>query len=560
MCLICEREFAAASAAASERAPQFWADEPQYAPTLTLNALIGDEANGRWNAYVGVGTAAFVTFNFLKSVPLYDSVAARPGFQAFSAAQEMSARAALQKWSDISGITFLEVQTTTAADIRFGMHNFSGTVNDGFSGYAYYPNVFPNSNFRSEIGGDVYINTINNSTDSLSSGGGFHLLLHEIGHAIGLKHPFSGSALLPSNQNNTSFTVMAYDGARQASPQALDIEAIQYLYGNTDPSFFWDYFNETLTIYGYDTAETKIGSQLNDIVVGLAGDDIIYGLAGDDWLFGGDGNDVVFGGKGNDVLYGDTFSNEAGSDNLNGEEGNDILIGGTSLDILNGGDGNDWLFGSGGNDIGKGGTGDDVFYGDLFPGETGNDFAEGEAGNDVLIGGEGDDVLYGGTAASDYNSGDDWLFGSNGNDQLYGGDGNDTLYGDLFSGEAGNDLLVGGDGNDFLWGGPGDDTLNGGTGTDNMFGGSGRDTFVFTSTFSALRDVINDFSVGAGGDLIDLRGSGFGGLSFTSFAATYIRQSGANTVIDFDGSGTNYEITLLNVNKASFISGNILLI
>lgn len=493
----------------------------------------------RWNGITAVGQPAFVTFSFASAVASYDSASARPGFLAFNEEQRTVARAALQAWSSVSGVVFLEVADSSDAQMRFAFHNFSSTSNTGYAGYAYYPSNWSDGPTGS-VAGDIWLNTASN-LGNLSDVGGRHILLHEIGHAIGLKHSFEGTARLYGADDTIATTVMSYSGAPTGNLGPLDVAAVGYYYGTYQPSYFYDGPNATLTLYGRAIAETIRGSELNDIVVGYGGADFIVGAGGSDWLFGGDGTDYIDGGTGNDVLYGDTFADESGADTLTGGSGNDILIGGNQGDSLTGGTGDDWLFGSDGADGGYGGDGNDVFYGDLFSGELGNDFAQGEQDNDTLIGGAGDDTLYGGfSGTNDYDTGADWLFGSDGNDTLYGGYGNDVLYGDLFAGEFGNDTLIGGYGSDILSGGP------------------GRDIYVFRSSGEADRDMIYTFQAGAGGDILDLRNVFSPGFSFASFL-NLVRQEQGYSVIDFDGAGSRYEVSLIGVSKAALLSENVLL-
>jgi len=108
-----------------------------------------------------------------------------------------------------------------------------------------------------------------------------------------------------------------------------------------------------------------------------------------------------------------------------------------------------------------------------------------------------------------------------------GGDGADSLqaiaagsrlYGhggdDLLQGAGGSDLLRGGDGNDGLDGGAGIDLLIGGRGNDILIGGADSDVFRWEfgdqgTAAAPATDVIVDFNatatVGAGGDVLDLR-------------------------------------------------------
>ncbi|WP_203440790.1 calcium-binding protein [Microvirga sp. VF16] len=133
---------------------------------------------------------------------------------------------------------------------------------------------------------------------------------------------------------------------------------------------------------------------------------------------------------------------------------------------------------------------------------------------------DGDNLLSGGAGADRLTSGagDDWLIGRDGNDRLDAGMGNDGL-----DGGAGNDWLYGGDGDDILVGGDGDDILSpgagsnvilGGYGNDRIdlqgqniiVGGDGADRYSLNDFVEAVTtpDVIRDFEVGYGGDILDL--------------------------------------------------------
>lgn len=83
-------------------------------------------------------------------------------------------------------------------------------------------------------------------------------------------------------------------------------------------------------------ADTLVGTELRDTLIGNGGNDLLSGMESKDTLHGGSGNDILNGGQGDDDLY--------------GEANNDILHGGANDDRLFGNEGSDKLFGNAGND------------------------------------------------------------------------------------------------------------------------------------------------------------------------------------------------------------------
>ena len=278
-----------------------------------------------------------------------------------------------------------------------------------------------------------------------------------------------------------------------------------------------------------------VGTDLDDVIQGVAGADFVTAAGGDDLIvtdggndtidagagrdevWAGDGADSVLGGDGDDAIYGgagaNTINGGAGADLIAGGDGAERLFGGAGddtidagagADTVDAGDGNDLVWAGDGADSVLGGAGDDVLFGgavantidggvgaDLISGGSEADRLLGGAGNDTIYGGDGADVIDGGADADRIWAGDgnDSVLGGAGNDQisgeagantLNGGDGNDTLVGDADSdrllGGLGDDVIYGGDGSDIAFGGDGRDLLEGGGGNDTLDGGNGADT------------------------------------------------------------------------------------
>ena len=499
-------------------------------------ALISGQS---WSSHNGAPIV--VTYSFETSAPGYltdysgFTQAFANTFQAFTMGQQNTTRQALQEWADASGIIFVEVPAGQG-DIRFGNYSFS--ENDrmsGFRGYAYYPNrhVDDFGAYESEVGGDVFIDIGTMSNMSYS------LILHEIGHAIGLEHPHDGEIQLLDQYDNGTYTVMSYnrDGPNSGMG-TFDHDATVFMYGpkniSLDPAedltkfnynggsmtLFQTWGDEDSDVFGSGVKDVIKAGAGDDNVAGFSGNDLLRGGTGDDALFGGKGNDTLIGGAGDDRMYGGSHFNDSGTgndtasyaavradlmvnlavsqwngstyyhahstasgfdelvdiNNVIGGAGADWIRGNNGKNELRGGGNDDTLLGAGGNDTLKGGGG-----ADSMTGARGNDRLFGQGGADTLMGGKGKDVLNGGGGSDELQggSGADFLKGGSRADLLEGGAGRDRMFGnshnDTLLGQGGNDLLNAGGGRDLLEGGSGRDTLKAGTGHDTLNGGTGND-------------------------------------------------------------------------------------
>lgn len=146
---------------------------------------------------------------------------------------------------------------------------------------------------------------------------GYWTALHEIGHAIGLKHPFDGNPTLKASEDNNANTVMSYtDKGNLSSLGSFDVAAVRHLYGAPEakasaPVQWFQGPGGSMLITANDQDNYVLGSVGRDVVFGGGGGDYIKLDAGDDYVVAGAGNDAVFGNDGADVLYIGKLSSQA---------------------------------------------------------------------------------------------------------------------------------------------------------------------------------------------------------------------------------------------------------
>lgn len=430
----------------------------------------------------GLGSGVSLTYSVVRGTPYWINPYSdndEPGFfgsggwSSISSAQESAFEKALQTIATVANIQFQEVDDNqaTVGDIRIAK---STNISDDNSAWAYIPGDHP-------AGGDIWLNADDFTSAETAALGTFefHILIHETGHALGLKHPFESEDTSPSVLNsdfdNIFFTVMSYTydlgdegftpDRYPTTPMLLDIQALQYLYG---PNTSFNSGNTTyvfnssgtyfLTLWdggGTDTIryESSIGGEI-DLREGYwsqLGQPIEYRNSAGAFQYEVDETVMIayganienaIGGNGPDHLIGNDLGNTlqggAGNDTLEGWDGNDYLVGGAGVDTMYGDDGNDRYLIDSPNEINK----------SII-----------DAGTDTVI------------SITSYN------LGSQQENLTISGAAN--LNG---TGNALGNVMIGNSGANTLTGGLGNDFLNGGAGNDLLRGGAGNDTYVIDSS------------------------------------------------------------------------------
>lgn len=445
-------------------------------------------------------------------------------FQSLNSMQQNAARSALAQWASVCNLNFMET-TGGSGSIRFGTSSLPETS------WAYYPS-------SGDKGGDVWFGNSTSNAPSYPDVGtyGYATYIHEIGHALGLKHPHdTDGAVANSKIDSMEYSIMSYksyvgasikngyangDDSYATGPMISDIAAIQYMYGAN-----YNY-NSGNTVYKFSPYEGKIFETLwdgggNDTYdLSAYSTNLMIDLNPGGWstfdtsqlAYLGNGH-YARGSVANALLY--NGNTQSLIENAIGGSGNDTLIGNQADNYLDGGSGADALKGGLGNDtyvldnIGdkvvetaNGGTdtvqsiitytlgayvenlslmGSDSING---TGNTLNNQIIGNTGNNVLNGGLGADTLSGGL-------GNDTYIIDNIGDLIveYVNEGIDTVQSsitDVLVDNVENLTLLGskkinGTGNTLdnnITGNSGSNILDGRIGADTMIGGLGSDIYI----------------------------------------------------------------------------------
>jgi serralysin len=358
-----------------------------------------------------------ITYSFPTKASQYGSDyqdTAVTGWEHLDAAHQAIAREAFSQIAQYTGLHFVEIKETASTH---AMIRLSGSSND-----ARVPTSFAYSPGNDMRAGDVWYGNIRDM-DAARASYVFDSILHEIGHAMGLKHGQDDDGThgtLPAAHDSTEWSLMDYHsyvggdplftnlgGSGSQTYMNDDIAALQYIYGANFEArpgktiYTWSPTTGEMFVDGVGQGASTTNTIYESVWDGNGRDlydlsnyttDLKIDLRPGQWstfstdqlafLNGFDPNTRPPGNVSNANLYNDDPRSLI--ENAKGGTGNDTIRGNQASNVLTGNDGNDRVLPGTGKDVVKAGDGDDIvnFAGGRL---VAGDKIDGGAGTDQVL-------------------------------------------------------------------------------------------------------------------------------------------------------------------------------
>ena len=329
--------------------PNFEILKTNYTDPYWISSLELEDPNSSITPVLEENNRVFV-LSFPNETPEYDLYEIREWKPATNS-MTVAAREISEKINEVLNIQIIEQDTETLMNvISVGQSKQIDT-----SGYSYFPTPYH------EIGMDIFISKSFSDPKFISdtlTNYSYEVLLHEFGHALGLKHPFeeqgNNTEILNSTEDKTLFTAMSYNDIAftfNGNFRPLDWMTLTKYYG-VNPSY-----NDSDDIYTFseesavfvidgggidviDSSQSSMnttidlrygshshlgakssfitskhqltishGSDIENVITG-SGDDRIIGNELENFISSGDGDDTIFAGGGKDIIVPGNGSDE----------------------------------------------------------------------------------------------------------------------------------------------------------------------------------------------------------------------------------------------------------